>query len=362
MNEPTAIYQILDLARWAPSGDNTQPWRFEIAGPRHVVVHGFDTREHCVYDLDGHPSQIALGALIETAAIAASAQGWRLESSHRADSADDRPVFDWHFVDAPGLTLDPLIDCIQSRTVQRRPLSSQALTDAQKSALLAACGPEFSILWLEGFAARWRTAQLMFRSAKIRLTSPEAYEVHRDIIHWRQQFSEDKVPEQALGTDPLTTRLMEFVMGSWERVQFFNRFFAGTWAPRIQLDWLPSLMCGAHYTLLAPRPPQSLQDYVKAGRAMQRVWLMAHHLGLQMQPEVTPLVFSRYAREQRQFSKLPHLQRLADQVCRNLENLLGKEAAERSVFMGRLGHGQAAKSRSLRRPLKDLLLQQSQQP
>jgi nitroreductase len=24
--------QILDLARWAPSGDNTQPWRFEIKG------------------------------------------------------------------------------------------------------------------------------------------------------------------------------------------------------------------------------------------------------------------------------------------------------------------------------------------
>ena len=24
------LVKILDLARWAPSGDNTQPWRFEI--------------------------------------------------------------------------------------------------------------------------------------------------------------------------------------------------------------------------------------------------------------------------------------------------------------------------------------------
>ena len=52
------LEQILDLARWAPSGDNTQPWRFERVDDLHVVVHGFDTRDHCVYDLTGHPSQM----------------------------------------------------------------------------------------------------------------------------------------------------------------------------------------------------------------------------------------------------------------------------------------------------------------
>lgn len=66
------LTEILDLARWAPSGDNTQPWRFEIASDDQVVVHGFDTRQHCVYDLDGHPSQISLGALLETIALAAT--------------------------------------------------------------------------------------------------------------------------------------------------------------------------------------------------------------------------------------------------------------------------------------------------
>jgi hypothetical protein len=57
----TALEQILDLARWAPSGDNTQPWRFVIEADNRVAVHGRDTRDHCVYDLDGHASQVALG-------------------------------------------------------------------------------------------------------------------------------------------------------------------------------------------------------------------------------------------------------------------------------------------------------------
>ena len=30
----TPVEQVLDLARWAPSGDNTQPWRFDITGER----------------------------------------------------------------------------------------------------------------------------------------------------------------------------------------------------------------------------------------------------------------------------------------------------------------------------------------
>ncbi|WIV95959.1 nitroreductase family protein [Kinneretia aquatilis] len=362
MNELAVIHRILDLARWAPSGDNTQPWRFEIVGPHDVVVHGFDTREHCVYDLDGHPSQIALGALIETAAIAASEYGLRLVSTHRASSPEARPVFDWHFSPSDSSTRSPLIDCIQCRSVQRRPLSTTPLTASQKQTLESACGDGFEILWLEGPQARWNTAWLMFHSAKIRLTSPEAYEVHRDIIDWRKQFSTSKVPEQALGTDPMTTRLMEFVMGSWERVRFFNRFLAGTWAPRIQLDLLPSLRCGAHYVLVAKQQARTLEDFVDAGRAMQRFWLTSTHLNLQMQPEITPLVFARYARENRKFSRETKVIDLAQEVKARLEALLGTDASNRAVFMGRLGSGPAATSRSLRRPLEELIITEQVKP
>ena len=81
MDDRSVVLRILDLARWAPSGDNTQPWRFQIASDSHVVVHGFDTRDHCVYDLDGHPSQISIGALLETLSIAASLTGCAPTSS-----------------------------------------------------------------------------------------------------------------------------------------------------------------------------------------------------------------------------------------------------------------------------------------
>lgn len=356
MDSRATVLQILDFARWAPSGDNTQPWRFEIIGPRQVAVHGFDTREYCLYDLDGHPSQIAIGALIETAAIAASHCGMRTTAQRRANSPEARPVFDLEFVADPAIRPDPLLASVKTRSVQRRPLKTQPLTDQQKQTFEAAIGPDHAIQWLEGTSDRLKVAKMLFHSAKIRLVTPEAYRVHKDIIEWRAQFSEDRVPDQALGTDPMTTRLMHFVMRSWGRVETFNRYFAGTWAPRIQLDFVPGLACAAHFLLLAKTPASTIDDYVTAGRAMQRFWLTATQLGLQLQPEVTPLVFTRYARTGIAFSCKPGAQQMAQRLGQRFVDVVGEHAAAHAVFMGRVGKGDPPRSRSLRRPLKSLLL------
>ena len=80
---PPHIERILDLARWAPSGDNTQPWRFEVVDDRHFVIYGRDTREWCVYDLNGRASQLAIGALLETIALAASGEGFSARFDRR---------------------------------------------------------------------------------------------------------------------------------------------------------------------------------------------------------------------------------------------------------------------------------------
>jgi hypothetical protein len=348
------IEQILELARWAPSGDNTQPWRFEIAGPEHVVIHGFDTREHCVYDFAGHPSQLSIGALIETVVIAASGHGLTALVQRRIDMPETQPTFDVYFRLDAKVRPDPLIESIRVRSVQRRPLSMRPLEPGQKTALEAALGPDYSVLWLEGLANRSRMARLIFANSKIRLTMPEAYRVHRDIIQWDARFSEDRIPDQALGLDPLTTRAMKWAMHSWDRVNFLNRFMAGTLAPRIQLDLIPGVACAAHFALVGQGEPRSIDDFVAAGRALQRFWLTATHLGLQLQPEYTPLVFASYVRAGIRFSKIPTLWDQAKRLTNRLAELLGERNALHTIFMGRIGSGTAAKARSTRRQLDKL--------
>ncbi|CDG83856.1 nitroreductase family protein [Janthinobacterium agaricidamnosum] len=362
MTIDTVLEQILELARWAPSGDNTQPWRFEILDARRLVVHGFDTRSHCVYDLDGHPSQISLGALLESMAIAASAFGLVMQAQRRASLPDTRPTFDIVFSEQAGLVADPLAAFILQRSVQRRKLSTRSLRSSEKNALAAALPVDFRVLWLEGFRKRWASAMLMSNNARLRLTMPEAHKVHRAVIEWNAQFSRDRIPDQALGVDPLTARLMRWIMQSWRRVDFFNTFLAGTVAPRLQMDVIPGLSCAAHFVLLAEERPYGIDDYVAAGRAVQRFWLTATQLGLQLQPELTPLIFSRYVRDARIFSATEGMQEDARELSQQCAALIGAERLERAVFMGRIGAGPAARARSTRRPLADLILSKNLGP
>jgi len=350
---PEPLNSILDLARWAPSGDNTQPWRFEIINENQFVVHGFDTRSECVYDLDGHGSQLSLGAMLETIAIASTAYGREADIQHRSDSPEQNPVFDVLLRPASAIAADPLAASIQTRSVQRRALGMRAISNEEKQTLEAAVKPGFTVLWLEGWPAKWAAARLMFANAKLRLTMREAYEVHRRIIDWGKRYSEDKIPDQSFGLDPLTLMLMRWVMASWNRVKFFNTFLAGTLSPRIQLDLVPSLACGAHFALLADRAPETLMDYVEAGRRVQRFWLTADHLRLQLQPEMTPLIFARYLREGRRFTLQEETLQAASPLAARLGNLLG-EGLERAVFMARIGAGQRARARSVRLPLQKL--------
>ncbi len=383
------LHRILDLARWAPSGDNTQPWRFEVAGDRQVIIHGRDTRDHCVYDLQGHASQIALGALIETIAIAATGQGLSASFCRRVDRPEETPTFDVFFdpvehgasgtsgtgpgargqasagpsfsaspvppAPSPFPGVDPLLAFISQRVTQRRAMRTTPLTPAQRRGLQESVGPRFRLLLLDRPGQRRRMARLLFRSAHLRLTIPEAFETHRSVIQWHARYSEDRIPDQAVGADWLSLRLMQWAMKSWRRVSWMNRWAGGTLLPRLQLDVRPALRCAGHFVLLAQEPPGSVDDYVAAGRAVQRLWLTAMALGLQFQPEMTPLIFCAYARDKVPFTQAPGAREEAAALHEALRAFVGGDELERAVFMGRVGQGRPPHSRSLRLPLGKLM-------
>ena len=352
----TVTESILDLARWAPSGDNTQPWRFEILNDWHVVVHGFDTRDHCVYDLDGYGSHLALGALLETLTIAASGQNLYARCKRRSDTSENLPLFDVVLEPAPERKADALLSSITRRTVQRRPMPTTPLSTTQKHILETSVAEQHCALqFFEPFGARLSLAKLLYRNAKLRLTMPEAYEVHREIIQWRARHSPDKVPDQTLGVDPITLLLMRWAMRSWRRIDFLNTYLGGHILPRIEMDFIPGLACAAHFVVFARDVPRGIDDHVAAGRAMQRLWLTATSLGLNLQPEMTPLIFARYVREGRRFTRVANIEKAAVRLANGLGEILGSNI-QKAVFMGRIGGGAPPLSRSLRLPLAELLV------
>ena len=347
--------QVLELARWAPSGDNTQPWRFEIRSDTEFLVHGYDTSTHCVYDLDGAASQFSHGALLETVALAATKFGCRAESSTLSEDPSGHIVYRVALTPDPGVAEDPLAASITERTVQRGPLATRPLSGSEKSAMEASVRP-FRIVWLESFAERRRMAALNAFSAHIRLTIPEAFAVHHATIDWDATNSEDRMPGTALGAPSFFVPVMRTALASWERVDFFNKYLAGTVMPRLFLDVLPGLKCSAHFAVVAQDVPKLPRDYVAGGRATQRLWLTATRLGFQVQPLYTPLVFSKYARENRNFTTVEPAKVRAKEVAARLEAIFGTDVAQRAVFLGRIGPSKSVNGRSIRRPLAQLIV------
>jgi hypothetical protein len=128
----------------------------------------------------------------------------------------------------------------------------------------------------------------------------------------------------------------------------------GTWAPRLQMDLVPGLACSAHVSIEAAQEPQSIDDYVAAGRAVQRFWLTLTAQGYFLQPEMTPLIFTRYASNDTAFTAVGKLREDARALQRRTQDLFFKGTGF-PVFIARVGAGPAPAARSLRKPVSQLM-------
>lgn len=352
ISEP--LSSILDLARWAPSGDNIQPWRFEVLGEDRLRMH--IRRENDIYDFGGAATRTTSGVMLETLRIAASCHLRGMKWVLAIEEAD-KLQFNITFPTAPGLTEHPLAAWIKRRSVDRRPYNMQALTQEQKTALQSAVGPDFQIRWFETLAERWSITRLNARATWLRLTLPETFAIHQRIIDWDNDRSPDRVPSTAVGLDPLTRRLMRWVLSDWKRANFLNRYFAGPLTPVIEMDVLPGLRCAAHFAFTCPQAPTSRDEtYLAAGQALQRFWLTAASLGLVMQPAFATIAFAYYGEGASDFSSVPGAANKAKAIAHQFDTIFGF-GSEQIPFLGRIGRplGAPPRTRSVRLALQELL-------
>jgi sulfur-carrier protein adenylyltransferase/sulfurtransferase len=331
----TMIERILDVARWAPSGDNAQPWRFSIDGDGVEVAITVEADNPYEFN-QGEPTLMAAGGLLETMRIAASAHQrhamWRYRG---VESGAHRLRVEFPF-DA-SVAVDPLLAYVTTRSVDRRPYRTAKLNEDWRAALQAALGDGLEARWFESPMERLRVARLNAMATDARLRDQGCYQVHRRILDWQQAFSADGVPVTALGLTGLTRTIMRWAMADWRRLDRLNRFAGGTLLARLEMDVLPGLACGAHVVVVDRHGAEGIEAHLERGVRLQRFWLTATRLGLAFQPSFAPVCFA---------------QRDA-KIARSLRHL----AAGRIAFIGRIGQPRAAAptARSMRLPLPALI-------
>jgi nitroreductase len=353
----TMLESILTAARWAPSGDNQQPWRFEVTGEDSVKVHLLSEAATNPYEYrGGRPSFLSLGMLLESLKIAASAHGRTME--WRVEQAVEPHVVAVSFPHRDGIDPDPLLAYLSVRSVDRRPYLARKLTASERSQLETAAGPELSVRWFESAGQRWQLIRLGAKATDIRLRARETFEVHQKVIDWANRYSPSGIPAEAIGLDRATLKLMRWAMASWDRMQRLNRL-AGTGGAALQLDVLPGVRSAAFFALL-PRSMQAelgLEELIRAGQGVQRFWLTATRLGLALQPAFATLIFGHNGAEDVPFTTDQSLREKARKLARAFQEVFGHEPAK-VVFLGRIGEPPRRKpgARSVRRPLAELTI------
>jgi len=357
----TPLERILVAARWAPSGDNAQPWRFEITGEDSVRVHLLSEAATNPYEYrGGRPSLLSLGMLLESMRIAATVQGrsmeWELERATEPHCVSVR------FPATEGIALDPLEPYLSTRSVDRRPYRARPLTPNERAQLEAAVGLDLELRWFDSPAQRWQLVRLGAKATDIRLRAQETFVVHQKVIDWVNRYSPAGLPAGAIGLDRATLKLMRWAMGSWERMQRLNRI-AGTGAAAAQLDVLPGMRSAAFFAILPRSQAAELdaEELVRAGQGVQRFWLTATRLGLALQPGFATLIFAHYGAEGTLFTTDTSLLTKARKLAEAFKEVFGYEPA-RVVFLGRIGEQPPRKpgARSVRRPLVELMTRKSE--
>jgi molybdopterin/thiamine biosynthesis adenylyltransferase len=351
----STLEAILDAARWAPSGDNVQPWRFEPCGPDEVrvVFAPHDATNPYEYR-HGEPARLSAGMMLEALRIAATMHGrgmdWQL------DESGEQLVAQVRFPPAPGVEPDPLYAVLPLRSVDRRAYKRRPLLAREREALAAALGSGLRLRWYEDDHARLAFARLGALATRIRLRQPEAYPVHRDTIDWARGDSATGIPAGAVGLWRPALPLMRWAMRSWRRMVFVNRL-GGARSAALQFDWATAFGSAAFLSVALPAgAPRDTAGLLAVGASLLRFWLTATRLGLALQPGFAMLIFAHYGKAGVRFTTDPALHRDAMRCAERLRSITGADIDD-LVFIARIGEPRSPqRQRSVRRPLAELLV------
>lgn len=353
------VENILEQARWCPSPDNLQPWRFKIIDEHSFEVHCKDASDWMVYDINGHVTWLTLGFLFECIDICAAEYQNVCHYEQLASQKPQTTIFKISLKSDTSLAKTGLYDLIPTRSVQRKPMGSKKLSKEEKNLLNSTLPTGFQLHWHESFKQKFQVGKLLYGNSYTRYAMKEGYDVHSKVIDWRkgfEQHSPTKIPPKSLGVDPITLSLTKWALAKWKRFHVVEKYFAGTVWAKFLMDFMTSIRCSGHFLLTKEATATTLEDFIASGRAVMRLWLTCQKLGLGFQPEHTPVMFAELQRNKTPFSKDERATINAKIMDNKFKTLMGEDLVKRSVYLARVGRAKLPTSRSTRMPLKELLI------
>jgi nitroreductase len=348
MNEQ--IREILNTAVTAPSPDNFQPWRFEVRNNQ-VDVFKVPGKVNHLLDCNEHVLLFTNGMLIENILIAASHAGVRCQLSLLPDASQKDLVARIFLEKDNAVREDALYPYLKLRCTNRKTYKKTKVADTIL-AELKKIQNDFSGVELKIVTAKSEIKQLGKAVSAIDQIMFQNRPLHDSLFeHVTWSKKEEEKTRQGLALDAMEFDPMEKMLfrglKNWNLVRLLDALGLTSFIRFKNSKQYGS--CPASVMVAVEK--NNAENYLAAGRMVERFWLLAASLGLNLHPIVGVIYcFQKVnANEKDVFSDAQSkLLTTCYQQMRSIASA-NQMKAEHLVFFSRLGYAPAPSHKSLRK-------------
>jgi nitroreductase len=357
------LTQILEAGALAPSAGNVQPWKFAWRADRLLVFHDTD-RSASFWDPDHFIGHITMGTCIENIVQGATTLG--LEAKVDLAPLADHPHLMASIVFEPGgssvglpasAQLGHMIGmrCTNRKMAAHVPFPSEVgekLTQAVEQ--IDGC----AVKMLMNIDELKELSEICGIADRVRAMNPIGHrEFFEHEVRWTREEAERTRDGLDIGTLEMgPVQLAGFKMAADPRAMaLVHAWNGGHGLEQMARYSIP----GSSVVALVCAANDSVQDHLRGGRAIERLWLTANAEGWAVHPISAPIFLTHALHSpmdglsDRERSELASMQARFDRIW----NI----TTECPLFMVRLSRAGDPSVRSLRLPIQQLLIQETHQ-
>lgn len=343
------IKKILEVAVWAPSGDNSQPWYFEIEND---TIHIFYTPnvDHEILNFRDSGSFIAHGGLVENISIASKQYGYDTEIKlfpNKKDPNQTASITLKHSSDKGHL----LFSSIKNRCTNRRMYKNTPLTEEQQKEIFTLKNslpePCISLSFIDNPKERQVIGRVSSVMEEIALQHKDLHKIFFKTILWDHKKANEGEKGLHISTLelPLPIQKIFVLLKKWSVMKLFNLIgFHKVAAVGNAKTYASGALTGIVIT-----EQESPESYINVGRVMQRVWLTATKLGLSLQPVTGLLFLAQRVRDNKASMFTEKQVRLIEKSYQKIERVFDIQKNQRAVMLFRVGNADKPTNRTSRR-------------
>lgn len=344
------IKKILEVAVNAPSGENSQPWRFEVGGNK-IHIFNIQERDQSLYNFEQKGSLVAHGALIENISIAAPFFGY----SAKIDLLPDNNNFSFiATISLNELLLnqqkdESLYSCIVKRTTNRKPYKKTPLSGEQLKDLKNTANEigEGEIIFVQDSKKMKGVARAGSVNEQVMFGNKFIHNFFFEHINWTEKEELEKRLGFYIKTLelPLPVRVALKLFRHWPIMNLLNKIGLNKIIAKANAVNYANASAMVAFTVKSSAP----RDFIIAGRVMQKLWLKITKMNLNAQPIAGMLFFMQAIIGGETDKFAPFQVELIKNAYEKIKNVFGINN-KIPVMILRVGYGGEPTAKSLKKP------------